>query len=101
MPIQKLSSEVFDPVSLDQRDDAATKTTACQTRAFRADVQRIIDEIIKEPAGGAHQNPEEMAKSLKRQLKKAIAQLQELSTEDLLDKRAAKYNAIGKVHLPG
>lgn len=60
----------------------------------------IIDEIIKEPAGGAHQNPEEMAKSLKRQLKKAIANLQELSTEELLVKRAEKYNAIGKVNLP-
>ncbi|PHI21375.1 acetyl-CoA carboxylase carboxyl transferase subunit alpha [Lewinellaceae bacterium SD302] len=60
----------------------------------------IIDEIIKEPAGGAHQNPEEMAKTLKRHLKKALAQLQELSTEELLDRRAEKYNAIGSVHLP-
>lgn len=59
----------------------------------------IIDEIIKEPAGGAHQNPEEMAKTLKRQLKKAIASLQELSTEELLEKRAEKYNQIGKVKL--
>lgn len=61
----------------------------------------IIDEIIKEPAGGAHQNPEEMAKSLKRQLKKAIAALQGLSKEELLLKRAEKYNAIGRVKLPG
>lgn len=60
----------------------------------------IIDEIIKEPAGGAHQNPEEMAKTLKRHLKKALAQLQNLSTEELLDRRAEKYNAIGSVHLP-
>lgn len=60
----------------------------------------IIDEIIKEPAGGAHQNPEEMAKTLKRHLKKALVQLNELSTEELIERRAAKYNAIGQVELP-
>jgi acetyl-coenzyme A carboxylase carboxyl transferase subunit alpha len=32
----------------------------------------IIDAIIKEPAGGAHANPEEMAKILKRQIKKIL-----------------------------
>lgn len=36
----------------------------------------IIDEIVKEPQGGAHSLPEEMAKILKRQLKKALATLQ-------------------------
>lgn len=61
----------------------------------------IIDEIIKEPAGGAHQNPEEMAKVLKRQIKKAIAQLQTLSKEELLAQRVEKYNAIGRVQLSG
>ncbi len=60
----------------------------------------IIDEIIKEPQGGAHNAPEEMAKTLKRQIKKAIASIQEMDTEQMIDKRIEKYARIGKVSLP-
>jgi len=47
----------------------------------------IIDEIIKEPQGGAHAGPEEMAKSLKRQLKKAIAMLQAKDIDQVIEER--------------
>ena len=57
----------------------------------------IIDEIIKEPQGGAHSNPEETAKTLKRQLKKAIAALQQKNIDQVIDERIAKYSAIGQV----
>jgi acetyl-CoA carboxylase carboxyl transferase subunit alpha len=57
----------------------------------------IIDEIIKEPQGGAHANPEDMAKTLKRQLKKAIASLQEHDIDQVIENRIAKYAAIGQV----
>ena len=56
----------------------------------------IIDGIIKEPAGGAHYAPEEMARLLKRQLKKTIAELQEIPTDELIEQRIAKYSAIGQ-----
>ena len=55
----------------------------------------IIDDIIKEPTGGAHANPEEMAKILKRQLKKAIAELQEMTPDDRIEARINKYANIG------
>lgn len=55
----------------------------------------IIDDIIKEPTGGAHANPEEMSKILKRQLKKTIAELQEMSTEERIEARINKYANIG------
>jgi len=61
----------------------------------------IIDEIIKEPQGGAHSKPEEMAKSLKRQLKKAIAALREKKIEDVIEARIEKYSAIGRVENAG
>ena len=57
----------------------------------------IIDEIIKEPQGGAHNNGEEMAKILKRQLKKAIAKLQRKKVDRMIDERIEKYAAIGRV----
>lgn len=55
----------------------------------------LIDEIIKEPLGGAHRAPEEMAKILKRQIKKAIAELQELDPEERIELRINKYAAMG------
>ncbi len=55
----------------------------------------LIDGILKEPLGGAHTAPEEMAKILKRNIKKAISELSELSPEDLVDARINKYRAMG------
>ncbi len=55
----------------------------------------LIDGIIKEPIGGAHSNPEEMAKNLKRQIKKAIAELQEMSPEERIEARINKYATMG------
>lgn len=57
----------------------------------------IIDEIVKEPQGGAHANPEDMAKTLKRQLKKAITNLQDQDIDRVIDNRIAKYASIGQV----
>ena len=55
----------------------------------------LIDGIIKEPLGGAHTAPEEMAKLLKRQIKKAIAEVQELTVDEMIDARINKYANMG------
>ena len=55
----------------------------------------LIDDIIKEPLGGAHTSPEEMAKLLKRQIKKAIAEIQELTVDEMIDARINKYAQMG------
>ena len=61
----------------------------------------LIDGIIKEPVGGAHSAPEEMAKILKRQIKKAIAELQEINPEDRITQRINKYASMGVYeHVP-
>jgi acetyl-CoA carboxylase carboxyl transferase subunit alpha len=59
----------------------------------------LIDDIIKEPTGGAHTFPEETTKMLKRQIKKAITELQELSPEELVDQRIAKYRDMGEFNV--
>ncbi len=58
----------------------------------------IVDEIVEEPAGGAHRQPLVMIESLKTCLLKQLAQLQTLTTDELLEKRYQKYRAIGEVH---
>ena len=56
----------------------------------------IIDGILKEPLGGAHHAPVDMAKQLKRHLKKQIAELQDIPTDELIEQRIAKYSRIGQ-----
>ncbi len=55
----------------------------------------IIDGIVKEPLGGAHSLPDEMAKLLKRHLKKELSELMELSPEDRIKARINKYSTMG------
>ena len=79
--------------SWDYKEQAAEalKLTAEDMHGFG-----IVDDIIKEPLGGAHGNPEEMAKILKRYLKKAIAELKEMNAEERIEKRIQKYSKIGQ-----
>ncbi|MCB9081103.1 MAG: acetyl-CoA carboxylase carboxyltransferase subunit alpha [Lewinellaceae bacterium] len=59
--------------------------------------QGLIDGIIKEPTGGAHSNPEEMAKLLKRQLKKALSEVQDMDPDERILERIEKYSRMGSV----
>lgn len=56
----------------------------------------IIDEVVPEPLGGAHNNYDEMANILKARLIKNIADLQNLSPQERVAMRIKKYDEIGK-----
>lgn len=55
----------------------------------------IIDGIVKEPIGGAHSNPEEIAKTIKRTIIRNISELEEMSAELRINNRIDKYSQIG------
>ena len=55
----------------------------------------LIDDIVKEPLGGAHVDPEKMAKTLKAHIKKELSLLINLSSDELVDKRIEKYSNMG------
>ncbi len=55
----------------------------------------LIDDIIKEPLGGAHTDPEKMTKTLKSHIKKELIELMKLSPEKLIDQRLKKYAKMG------
>jgi acetyl-CoA carboxylase carboxyl transferase subunit alpha len=57
----------------------------------------IVDETVAEPAGGAHRQPAAMAGLLKDALLKHLRELQALTIDELLERRYAKYRAIGQV----
>ncbi|WDF54852.1 acetyl-CoA carboxylase carboxyltransferase subunit alpha [Mucilaginibacter sp. KACC 22063] len=57
----------------------------------------LIDGIIKEPLGGAHQDPVAMATTLKRQLLKDLKNLQERNINELVSERIDKFCNMGVV----
>ena len=61
------------------------------------DMQRlkIVDTIVKEGPSGAHRNREATFKNVKRQIKRCLNQLREMTPEERKTHRYAKYEAIG------
>ncbi|GCE25030.1 acetyl-coenzyme A carboxylase carboxyl transferase subunit alpha [Dictyobacter alpinus] len=56
----------------------------------------LIDEILPEPIGGAHRNYHQMAITLKETLKRQLADVGQLSVEELLERRYQKFRNMGK-----
>ncbi len=56
----------------------------------------IVDEMIKEPLGGAHYNPKEVYERVREILLKRMDALTLKSIETLLEDRYQKYRKIGK-----
>ncbi len=55
----------------------------------------VIDKIIPEPPGGAHQDYEQTFKNVDRQLSISLKKLEEQSPEERLEKRYQKFRKIG------
>jgi len=58
---------------------------------------KLIDGIINEPLGGAHQNAELMAETVKTQIVKDLKELGKEKTDKLIAKRIDKFCAMGVV----
>jgi acetyl-CoA carboxylase carboxyl transferase subunit alpha len=59
-----------------------------------ADLQ-LVDEVLREPLGGAHRDPVVMAATLREALLRQVGQLEQRPLDDLLDERAARIAAFG------
>jgi acetyl-CoA carboxylase carboxyl transferase subunit alpha len=55
----------------------------------------IIDEIVPEPLGGAHKDPQKSAENLKAVINKNLKELSALKKEALLELRYKKFRSIG------
>jgi acetyl-CoA carboxylase carboxyl transferase subunit alpha len=56
---------------------------------------KLIDEIVPEPPGGAHQNPDATGEALREALIRHLAELRRLRPDRLVRRRAEKYAAMG------
>ena len=79
------------------RDGTRAAQAAEQLRMLANDAKRlgIIDEVVAEPAGGAHRKPEIAAESLRVRLRHHLATLGSLSSDALVAQRYQRFRALG------
>ena len=55
----------------------------------------IVDEMVVEPLGGAHRDPQAATQTLGETLERHLVELEALDLDELLQKRFEKYRSIG------
>ena len=60
----------------------------------------LVDEVVKEPLGGAHTDPAAMARKIKKVILDAVAELTALPISELIDRRIEKFSEMGVVVEP-
>jgi len=55
----------------------------------------IIEDIIEEPLGGAHRDPNAAAESVKKQILDSLKRLSKMKPEKLVEQRIEKYSQMG------
>jgi acetyl-CoA carboxylase carboxyl transferase subunit alpha len=78
--------------SWDFKEQAAE---ALQLTAIDLKKHSIIDEIIPEPLGGAHQNPQQMYSTLKNTLLDELNKIQKINVDKLVRNRREKFYKMG------
>lgn len=84
--------------SIVYRDAAKAKDAAEAMKITGEHLLRlnIVDDVIKEPVGGAHRNTAKMIKDVGRAITKQLDQLAELSPDELRRQRRDRFYAIGR-----
>jgi acetyl-CoA carboxylase carboxyl transferase subunit alpha len=80
--------------------DAARKVEASDALKLTApDMLRlgIVDQIVSEPIGGAHNNPDAAAVLLDAAIAEALAEVARLAPDDRLARRYAKFRNMGRL----
>ncbi|MGC1493553.1 MAG: acetyl-CoA carboxylase carboxyltransferase subunit alpha [Candidatus Acidiferrum sp.] len=80
------------------RDATKAETAAAALKITSKDLKEfgIVDEIVAEPEGGAHVDPEGAAQLLGEVLERQLVALTQQSTKDLLDARYEKFRKMGQ-----
>jgi acetyl-CoA carboxylase carboxyl transferase subunit alpha len=76
-------------------ENAELAAEAMGITAERLHRLKLVDDVIPEPLGGAHRDPEAMAAALKTSLVKALAELGKLPVDALLAQRQRRLASYG------
>lgn len=79
------------------KDPKKTQTAAEALKLTAGELKKhnLIDEIVSEPLGGAHKNPELMAMTLRDNLAEALGEISKVRIEKLLEARYQKFRKMG------
>lgn len=80
------------------KDSSQRERAAEALKLTAPDLKRLglIDEIVREPLGGAHADPDAAAEALGQALSRQLAELADLGTDRLIAQRADKFLRMGK-----
>lgn len=94
-----LSPEGF--ASILYKDSTKNSEAAEQMKITAKDLKQlgIIDEIIKEPQGGAQINEQEIYGNVQKSIIKHLKALKKLDTNTLLEQRYQKFRTIGQEYV--
>ena len=56
---------------------------------------KVVDRIVDEPAGGAHQDPDAAARLVAKAISDALRELLRMTPDELAEDRYARFRAIG------
>jgi acetyl-CoA carboxylase carboxyl transferase subunit alpha len=56
----------------------------------------LVDEVLEEPLGGAHRDPDAMAEALQNALVTHLAELEQLDSDELLRSRRERLDSFGR-----
>ena len=77
-------------------DETERAAEAMGISSSRLNELGLIDEIIEEPLGGFHRNPDETYISIRESIINSLQTVQSIGSETLLEQRRARYKAIGE-----
>ena len=79
------------------KDRAAAPQAAEALKITSHDLEKmgIVDDVIDEPLGGAHRNPERTIMKVQQSIKKNLEELSEISKKDILELRYNKFRKMG------
>jgi acetyl-CoA carboxylase carboxyl transferase subunit alpha len=77
-------------------EKAETAAEAMGVTAPRLQELGLLDDVIREPLGGAHRDPRAMAETLREALAAALRELEVLDLNELLRQRSVRLQSFGR-----
>lgn len=79
------------------RDGSRAADAAQQLKLLAPDVLSVgvVDEVVSEPRGGSHRDPDEAARKLGEAVRRHLAELSAVPGDELVRQRYAKFRAMG------
>jgi len=80
-----------------EKDKIAEAAEALRLTATDLAHLGVVDDIVPEPLGGAHRDPQRTAATLKKLILKHLEELEKMPIEEVVERRYRKWRSIGEV----